>query len=342
MAEPDYQAWAAAGFGALHKWYETSTGLWQSTGWWNAANALTAVARYTRCTGDRTYEGIIQTTFTAAQRQHANFINNYYDDNGWWALAWIEAYDLTQESRYLQAAQTIFTANTAAWDPVCGGGLWWNTAKNYKNAIVNELFLTLAARLHQRTPNDQTYLNWALKEWEWFSSSGLIGPHGMVNDGLTAACANNGGTTWTYNQGVILGGLAALYQITGDNAYLQQGESIAAATLSNLTTPKTAKVSGILTEPCETAQGGCNGDQVQFKGIFARNLYDFYLQNRELAYGTFILANATSVWNNSKNAARQFGMRWTGPFDRADAGRQGSALDVLNAAVALTASPAQP
>jgi len=68
MAEPDYQAWAAAGFGALHKWYETSTGLWQSTGWWNAANALTAVARYTRCTGDRTYEGIIQTTFTAAQR----------------------------------------------------------------------------------------------------------------------------------------------------------------------------------------------------------------------------------------------------------------------------------
>ena len=136
----------------------------------------------------------------------------------------------------------------------------------------------------------------------------------------------------------VLGGLAALYQITGDNAYLQQGESIAAATLSNLTTPKTAKVSGILTEPCEAVKGGCNGDQVQFKGIFARYLYDFYLQNRELAYGAFILANATSVWNNGKNAAHQFGMRWTGPFDRADAGRQSSALDVLSAAVALTAS----
>ena len=90
---------------ALARWYAPGTGQWKTTGWWNAANALTAVARYTRCTGDRTYEGIIQTTFTAAQRQHANFINNYYDDNGWWALAWIEAYDLTQESRYLQAAR---------------------------------------------------------------------------------------------------------------------------------------------------------------------------------------------------------------------------------------------
>ncbi len=337
MAEPDYRACAAAGLGALHKWYDASTGLWQSTGWWNAANALTAVIRYTKWTGDTTYQGTIQTTFTAAQKQHANFINNYYDDNGWWALAWIEAYDLTRDSRYLQAAQTIFAANAAAWDPVCGGGLWWNSAKNYKNAIVNELFLTLAARLHQRTPNDQTYLNWALQEWQWFSSSGLIGPDSLINDGLTAACANNGGTTWTYNQGVVLGGLAALYEITGDAAYVQQGEAIANATLGNLVTPKTAKVPGILAEPCETAAAGCDGDQVQFKGIFARNLFDFYQQSHQPAYTAFLLANAASVWNNNKNAADQFGMRWMGPFDKADAGRQSSALDALIVGAAIAA-----
>ena len=335
MAEPDYRGYAAAGIGALQRWYDASTGLWQSTGWWNAASALTAVVRYTQYTGDRSHAGVIETTFTAAQKQHADFVNDYYDDNGWWALAWVDAYDLTHDSRYLDAARAIFTANTAGWDAVCGGGLWWNTAKTYKNAIPNELFLVLAARLHQRTPGDQDYLTWAQREWDWFSSSGLIGPDGMVNDGLTAACANNGGTTWTYNQGVILGGLAALYQITADRAYLEQGESIAAAALSKLTTPPSAKLPGILTEPCEATAGGCNGDQAQFKGIFVRYLYDFYLQSRQPAYRPFVLANADSVWNNNKNAAHQFGLRWTGPFDEADAARQGSALDALNAAIAM-------
>jgi predicted alpha-1,6-mannanase (GH76 family) len=341
MAELDYNVCAAAGISALQRWYTPSTGQWKGTGWWNAANALTALVRYTKMTGDSTHAGVIGTTFTAAQRVHANFVNNYYDDNAWWALAWIAAYDVTREDRYLAAARTIFTHNTAGWDSTCGGGMWWSTAKTYKNAITNELFLTLAALLHQRTPSDKAsdkagYLTWAQREWDWFSASGLIGASGLVNDGLTSACQNNGGTTWTYNQGVILGGLAALFEITGDQAYLQQGETIANAVLSQLVTPASATVPGILVEPCETATVGCNADQVQFKGIFVRYLYDFWLQSRQPAYSTFILSNAQCLWEHSKNTCNEFGMRWTGPFDRADPARQSSALDGLNAAVALS------
>ena len=332
VTQPDYRAGAAAGMTALQRWYHSSTGLWQGTGWWNSANALTAVIRYTKLTGDSSHAGVIGTTFTAAQRQHAQFINDYYDDNGWWALAWVAAYDLTRDNRYLNAARTIFARNMAAWnDTSCHGGLPWNTTSGYKNAITNELFLTLAALLHQRAPGDRvSYLTWAQKEWDWFSARGLIGPHGLVNDGLTAACQNNDGTTWTYNQGVILGGLAALFEITGDRAYLTQGESIASAAVSQLTSR------GILAEPCEAAAAGCNGDQTQFKGIFARYLYDFWLQSRQPAYRAFILANASSVWDYGRNAANQFGLRWAGPFDRADPARQSSALDVLIAAAALS------
>jgi hypothetical protein len=49
------------------------------------------------------------------------------------------------------------------------------------------------------------------------------------------------------------------------------------------------------------------------------------------------LANARSLWDNNKNVGHQFGLRWTGPFDQADAARQSSALDGLNAAVAVGA-----
>jgi predicted alpha-1,6-mannanase (GH76 family) len=326
---PDYQARAAAGVRELQHWYVHHRGVWKTTGWWQSANALTALVRYIRHTGDEHHHRDIEHTFRRAQRSNRNFINMFYDDCGWWGLAWVDAYDLTGEGRYLDAARTIFANNRGGWDDTCGGGLWWNTERSYKNAITNELFFTLAALLHQRTPGDQEYLSWAERGWEWIAARALVGPDGLINDGLTNACVNNNGPTWTYNQGVVLGGLAALFDITGDREYLRHGEFIADATLSRLTSPQ-----GILTEPCETA--GCNADQTQFKGIFARHLYEFYLRARKREYRDFLLVNADSIWENNRNHRDQFGLRWGGPFDEADASRQSSALEVLVAAVALT------
>ena len=279
---------------------------------------------------------MIHRTFRAARRRHSDFLNRFFDDNGWWGLAWIRAYDLTSEVRYLDAAKRIFDNMVTAWDDTCDGGVWWNEDRQYKNAITNELFLTLAARLHLRSPGgDGHHLDWALREWHWFSASGMIGQHGLVNDGLTAGCENNGKPTYTYNQGVILGGLGDLYEITGDGAFLRQGESIADAALRELTTPPTAERPGILTEPGEARMAGRREDGSQFKGIFVRNLYDFYLHSRRTEYRDFIFRNARSIWA-SRDAQNQFGVCWAGPFDTADASRQSSALDVLNAAVALS------
>jgi predicted alpha-1,6-mannanase (GH76 family) len=335
-AERDYGAQASAGMEALQRWYRPHTGRWRTAGWWNAANALTAVMGFIRYTGDQRYLGVIERTFLAAKRWRPDFIVSFYDDNGWWGLAWVAAYDLTGDDRYLAAARTIFANLVTGWDDTCGGGVWWNTDRKYKNAISNELFLTLAARLHQRCASDSDdYLDWALREWEWFQASGLIGANGLVNDGLTAECQNNGGVTWTYNQGVILGGLAALYEITRQTAYLTQGEAIADAALSLLASPVSAVIPGILIEPGEPATAPKDGDRPQFKGVFMRNLYDFYQQSPRPAYREFMLANARSIWDNDRNQKNQFGLHWAGPFDRADACRQSAALDALNAAVPL-------
>ena len=340
-APPDYRAAAASAVAVLQRWYSPRTGRWHTTGWWNAANALTAVIGYTRCTGDDAYLGVIKGTFRAAQRRyrggHRGFINGFFDDNGWWALAWVAAYDLTRDRRYLAAAQAIFAHNQGGWDGTCGGGLWWNTDRRYKNAITSELFLALAARLAQRAPGageHREYLDWALRTWEWLRDSGMIGPAGLVNDGLTAGCQNNGGTTWTYNQGVVLGGLAALCELTGDQGYLRAGMSIADAALHGLADP-----AGILTEPCEPS--GCDGDQTQFKGIFVRYLHDFQRLDGKPAYREFLLANADSAWHRARNGHDEFGLCWAGPFDKADASRQSSALEVLTAAADLTAGTAR-
>src|ERR1035437_1810319 len=39
---------SAAGLKALQAWYVEETGLWKTTGWWNAANALTVLVDYSK------------------------------------------------------------------------------------------------------------------------------------------------------------------------------------------------------------------------------------------------------------------------------------------------------
>jgi hypothetical protein len=312
---------SAACVAALMRWYRPRTGLWTSTGWWNSANALTALVDYIAVTGDSAHAPVIERTFRRAPRwRRRGFINDYFDDCGWWGLAWLAAHDLTGDRRYLAAAEGIFRHMTSGWDD----GMWWSAARDYKNAITNELFGLLAVRLFLITER-RDYMSWARREWNWFTASGMTGPSGLVNDGLTADGRNNGGLTWTYNQGVILGFAAGMHAATGSREYLDAGSVIARATLGSLTSD------GVLTEP----SGEPNGDVVQFKGIFVRNLRVFANAEQVPGYREFVLVNAASAWDRARDDSDHIGYRWQGPFDRADAARQSSALDLFNAAAAL-------
>jgi predicted alpha-1,6-mannanase (GH76 family) len=324
-----YKRYADAGIAALQQWYNPLTGLWESTGWWNAANALGAIVDYSARTNSTAYHNVIGNTFE--RNKHTTFINNFYDDEGWWALTWINAYDLTGISSYLKMATAIFDDMRTGWDEQFQGGCWWSKERSYKNAIANELFLTVAARLSQRATSDdarQFYLRWLQQAWKWFAQCGLFNEQHLLNDGLDDTGKNNGGETWTYNQGVILGALVEIYHISEDRAFLNMAEAIADATMHTL-----VDAHGVLREPCEA--GDCGGDGPQFKGIFMRNLAHLYETTRNPAYKRFILRNADAIIQHDTTPAYQFGLHWSGPVDGIDAARQSSALDTINAAVAL-------
>jgi predicted alpha-1,6-mannanase (GH76 family) len=262
-----YSQHATVAVQSMQRWYELQTGLYKTTGWWNSANVITVLADYSKSQQSHAYDFVFSNTLSAAQKKFPGFINEYYDDEGWWALAWIDVYAHTHDQRYLDAAKFIFQDMTYAWDDTCSGGIWWSKDRKYKNAIANELFLSVAAELALDTVDlgqRKQYLSWAHKEWSWFSHSGMINSKNLVNDGLTSKCENNGRTTWSYNQGVVLGGLAALARADHNPSVLSMANTIARATLSNLTDSQ-----GILHDSCEPR---CGADGTQFKGIFVRNL----------------------------------------------------------------------
>ena len=317
-----------AGMAELMKSYNRHSGLIGNV-WWQAAVALSTLETYQQTTGDTRYSTAISTAFK--DHKSGNFESSYNDDTGWWGLAWLQAYHITGSRRYLAMAETDANYIHRSWDGTCRGGVWWTTAKAYKNAVTNEVFLELTAWLHNTIRGDTKYLRWAKAEWSWFKGSGMINKSGLINDGLNSRCASNHETTWTYNQGVILAGLAQLYQATRSSGLLRTAEGIATAAVRHLT------IGGVLHEPCErTACGNKTGGAPEsFKGIFVRDLKVLAVTARTSRFFSFFQEQARSIKAHDTSRHHQFGLLWTGPVIDPNPDTQASAEDALVAALKL-------
>lgn len=237
----DIKSRAETALYTLQDWYNETSGLWDTCGWWNGANVMTAVADLAMVDSSVTETAVhvFNTTFhvaPAASNPHpgpevktvfqrdlssrgqnvgnaSDWLDSAYDDDGWWALAWIAAYDVTKEDAYLDLAEGIFAGlvrispgpcmtrlltfmQKAAWGTSCdGAGIPWNPTSTYVNSITNELFLSVAAHLANRVSSEkQYYTRWAQRQWDWFSAQGFLGENNTINDGLLENCKNNGDT----------------------------------------------------------------------------------------------------------------------------------------------------
>jgi predicted alpha-1,6-mannanase (GH76 family) len=337
---------------------------WFPSSWWNSAVALQTVGDYMQRTGDRRYLGQLNNTFEkdkgvfpagvlSGDPLLGNFTSRAIDDSEWWGLTWLQAYDLTHDPKYLNMAVTIANYVDGYWDTsTCGGGVWWDGERTYKNAIVNGLWIRLTAELHNRIPGDTLWLGRSRTAWAWFQGSGMINAKGLVNDGLTNACTNNGQNVWTYNQGLAIGAGLELWRATRDPQVLTSVRRLADAAIG----PDALVTNGVLSETCDAADQTCDDNGKQFKGIFMRYWTELVDTTHDRGYAAFLNQQATSLWNDDRDAAGRLGTRWSGTTNDDhpnvfDWRTQASALSALIgdvpgftplASLAATLSPAQP
>jgi predicted alpha-1,6-mannanase (GH76 family) len=318
-APGQFGAQAAIAVARLQRRYGQS---YTRTHFWQAANALAATIGYMHATGSRAYLGDLRATYQAHHRGDS-FRDRFYDDEGWWVLTWIGAYDLTGDRAYLSQAKALFAAMTQGWTPVCGGGVQWALNRPYKNAITNETFLEDAVLLHEATPGDTRYASWAMREWTWFSDSGMLTRSHLVIDGLSPRCRPKlSSPIWTYNQGMLIGAMVSLATMTGQRSFLATAGKVAHAVM------RSAALSpgGILHEPCRPLH--CGRDAPMFKGIFMENLKLLYDRVGGAAYERYMRRNAKAVWADDRRGAA-FGISWAGPFHAPTMTAQASAVDIL-------------
>lgn len=202
---------------------------------------------------------------------------------------------------------TAFSVEDMAtgFSPNCGGnGLWWDKPHTGLASISNELFITAAAHLANLIPDRRDeYLNLAMRSWDWMTGeSGVFRPEGTISDGLNPDCTVNL-LPWTYNQGVILGGLFQLYKATGNDGHIWAAYQIANATVAE------AGKTGILHEFC------CTSEALSLQtGIFMRNL-GWLVRNAPSPPSElrdFMTRNADAVFKNARRDGGDYCLNWEG------------------------------
>lgn len=180
----------------------------------------------------------------------------------------------------------------------------------------------------------QSYLDAATTGWDWFFNIGVVGDDWLVVDGVDNSTCQPTGNKYSYNQGVILSAAVELATATGNSTYLDLAGNIANATTA--TNGTFTNENGVLLD-CEN--DSCDIQGAMFKGPLFRGLRQLQLANPHDNWKDFITTNAQSLWNNALNDTNgecNTGAAFMGPMTGVNEVTQGSALDCLVAAWAVT------
>jgi predicted alpha-1,6-mannanase (GH76 family) len=207
-----------------------------------------------------------------------------YDDIMWWVISLARAYEITNNTDYLNYAKTGFQRVWRDSYDAVNGGMWWDFNKTGKNSCIN--FPTVIAAMHlYKITGEAPYLDKAKTIYDW----GIIHLYdafkGRVADNNING--NKGWSDYTYNQGTFIGASVMLYKALNDGQYLAHAKQAAFYTEKYM-----CDVSGIL-----PAEGDWN-EQGVLKAIFARYILMLTLDANQSQYLAWIRKNINTAWGN--------------------------------------------
>ncbi|MCH7409780.1 hypothetical protein MM239_10275 [Belliella sp. DSM 111904] len=241
---------------------ENNTGNERFHYWWNAHMLDVLVDGYIR-TNDESYLPKMKALLQGIRSKNGNtYVNVFNDDMQWLGISALRAYQATGDEEYRTVGRFLWEENKKSWSDVLGGGITWKSDEPLgKNACSNGPAAILACLMYQ-VDGQQDDLDWAIQIFNWLKNT-LVDPQtGLVWDNVELVNNEpvfNRDWIFTYNQGSFIGAATLLYQLTGENTYLQ--DAIRTANTSSTSSQVTTQ--GLLRDEGQ-------GDGGLFKGIFVR------------------------------------------------------------------------
>jgi predicted alpha-1,6-mannanase (GH76 family) len=280
---------------------------------------------------DPTYKTLIGVLYKGLGANMAGWLAKTNDDVLWASIMCLRAYGITGNRAYLLQGKKAFDAIYArAISPNLGGGLWNNQGKTSKNTCTN-LPASVAAAMLSQSLHDPSYLRKAKHLYAWVRSHLYNSSTGAVYDHVTPK--PGGGTTidrttWTYNQGILIGAADQLYRITKDRSYYDAALKTLSFTRSSLTADGILKSEVAPGSSLYVSSGG-------YKGMFVRWATAFINRHHVAGYDAWLRQNADAV-RQHVNAAGLTGEAWSQPTGNG----QLSAFSCSSAVVLLQWAPA--
>jgi uncharacterized protein YyaL (SSP411 family) len=154
---------------------------------------------------------------------------SWYDDEGWWGIAFYDAFRATGDRRYLASADRALAFLDSGWDPKAGG-IYWSTTRSFK-ASESLVGATLLAAYLYRETHAPKYLALTGKYIAW-ADKRLLG-----KDGLYVSRPGAGkGVPMPYIEGPMANAFAVLCHSGGPQAYCARAEDLANRTVARFTT----------------------------------------------------------------------------------------------------------
>jgi hypothetical protein len=148
----------------------------------------------------------------------------WFDDNGWWGLAFMNAYRATATRRWLADAERALGYIAAVgWDRQ-SGGIWWNTGHPYKAGEALASGTLLATLLYQQT-HSALYLSEARMFLAWANTAGFSASNELY------AGSNLDPTPIDYIEAPLIYAQAVLCAVSADPGDCERAEKLKATAL---------------------------------------------------------------------------------------------------------------